>query len=343
MPPFSFHLKPTTITAAATPPISHVSVATFIVPAEATVTILGAVHLTVRADDCGSDEDEDDSSKTPPGHGGTPPGQAKKTCPTSSTAGSTSTTIPLPSSTQFPSTQPLSADLTSTSRGGVASRSAQESSYTTLTGGQSDADPSTMSTLTASSPSPTQHSSSAVTPASKPDVDLTVGSAIGIALGVFVATSIVVVVATFLFRFLWRRKRRNRDSANSESAERKLTSSEDTSSRRLSSTWTLSWFGSLAIGSDPDHSSELEQKSRRGAIQHLHDPDDPFYDEMGSEKRASMSTRGTLANPIERAYAPPPSRREDSDGTTHLPALAATGYSAYSLHFSSRRSSSAGA
>ncbi|KAM5536292.1 hypothetical protein V8D89_010028, partial [Ganoderma adspersum] len=282
-------------------------------------------------DDCDSDDDEDDSgsSKTPPGHGGNPPGQAKKACRTSSAAASTSsTTLPPPSSTQSPTpTAVPSIQPTSTALGVTASGSTQASGSTSTDGSatSTDSTPSpgsqasttgsgtTTSTststssqstsLTASSgsgsgvpaanlstPSPptTSSNSSAPTP---PAIGsgLTVGSAVGIALGVFAVSALLVAAAVVLFLFLRKRRRKRRRRRHDSASERKLRSFEGPPSRPLSSTW--SWFGSLAIGSEPGHDVDAEHTFGTRTSPHPHDVDwdDPFYGLGGrSEKCATV-------------------------------------------------------
>ena len=104
--------------------------------------------------------------------------------------------------------------------------------------------PANLSTPPIPIPTFTEPSTTA-TSAQAPAASLIAGSAVGIALGVFAGASVLVAAALFLF-LRERKRQRHRDSIT-----RKLRpESEGAPSRVLSSTW--SWFGSLAMGLEPD-------------------------------------------------------------------------------------------
>ncbi|KAI1783339.1 hypothetical protein LXA43DRAFT_1067752 [Ganoderma leucocontextum] len=162
MPAYKF--DPITATGA-TLPGDHPFIFAFAAPAETAVSgattfplgvaVSGAVVLAA-ADLSDNDCDEDsDSSKTPPGHGGTPPGQEKKACSTGSTTAaptSSSTTTPSPSQSPSPPSQSPSPPTapTLTSPEVDPSQSTRESSST------SDTDDSATSTGASQPPSSTR-------------------------------------------------------------------------------------------------------------------------------------------------------------------------------------------
>ncbi|PIL28531.1 hypothetical protein GSI_08569 [Ganoderma sinense ZZ0214-1] len=85
---------------------------------------------------------------------------------------------------------------------------------------------------------------------------LSAGAAVGLALGVFMALFTLVAAISLLFLRRRRRRRSKRDSADSDSSRRQLTSG-DASRRqpfRLSS--ISSWFGSVPVGLDPTIASD---------------------------------------------------------------------------------------
>ena len=140
---------------------------------------------------------------------------------------------------------------------------------------------------------------------------LTAGSAVGIALGVFAGASVLAAAALFLF-LRERKRRRYRDSIT----QKLRPESEGAPSRVLSSTW--SWFGSLAIGLEPDpdpkhayahdtrpsldpHDSDLGDRTRADRTTLTfgeHGARDPFADprllgsENGRTSRMSMASPG---------------------------------------------------